>query len=98
MNHEYLMFAALMAQLLLFGLYVWLIFSKTHEPAWTFGFLIIGVVFTLAVIIAVGKVEQNTSHGLDIILGSITTLVGGWSGFKFAKDYYDKKPPDGEQH
>ncbi len=49
-----------------------------------FGFGILGIVFFLAVIIALGKVEQQTSYGLNIVLGSLATLAGGFAQWAFS--------------
>jgi hypothetical protein len=48
-----------------------------------FGFALLGVIAGLAVTIALGKVEQQTSHGLDIVLGCLTTLSGGFATWAF---------------
>jgi hypothetical protein len=49
----------------------------------TFGFLLLVVVGSLAALIALGKVEEKTSYGLQTILGSITTLSGGFAAWAF---------------
>jgi hypothetical protein len=48
------------------------------------GFLILFVVAGLASIIALGHVDQSSSFGLDIVLGSLATLVGGFAQWAFS--------------
>jgi hypothetical protein len=55
------------------------------EPRIIFGFCLLIVISILAGIIALGKVEQATSHGLDIVLGSLATLAGGFSQWAFTR-------------
>jgi hypothetical protein len=50
-----------------------------------FGFSILVVLAVLAAIIALGKVEPMTSHGLDIVLGGLTTLAGGFAQWAFSQ-------------
>lgn len=49
-----------------------------------FGFLVLVVLAVLAAFIALGKVEQTTSYGLDIILGGLMTLAGGFASWAFS--------------
>ena len=59
------------------------------NPAWlpflklTYGAILLLVIAILAAIIALGKVEASTSHGLEIVLGSLTTLAGGFAQWCF---------------
>lgn len=64
----------------------WLPFLKM-----TFGFLLVLVVAGLAALISLGKVEQQTSFGLDIILGGLLTLTGGFAQWAFGGDRKDDK-------
>jgi hypothetical protein len=48
-----------------------------------FGFALLGVIGSLATIIALGKVMEQSSYGLQIILGCITTLSGGFAAWAF---------------
>lgn len=50
-----------------------------------FGFALLGIIATLAAIIALGKVEQQSSYGLDIVLGSLATLSGAFAQWAFTK-------------
>lgn len=50
-----------------------------------FGFGILGVLATLAVVIGLGTVTQQNSFGLDIVLGSLATLSGGFAQWAFSK-------------
>jgi hypothetical protein len=65
---------------------------RTHyapDPAWLpflkviFGFVIVLVLALLAMIIALSKVHAVESYGLDIILGGLLTLSGGFAGWAF---------------
>lgn len=49
------------------------------------GFCILFIVAILAAIIALGHVEQSSSYGLDIVLGSLATLVGGFAQWAFTQ-------------
>jgi hypothetical protein len=55
------------------------------EPRIIFGFSLLLVIAILAGIIALGKVDQSTSYGLDIVLGSLATLAGAFSQWAFTK-------------
>ena len=56
---------------------------SVEQQKMIFGFLALVVLATLAAIIALGKVQQNTSYGLDYILGGLTMMVGGFSNWAF---------------
>lgn len=56
----------------------WLPFLKIF-----FGFVLLLVLAVLAAIIALGKVEQNTSFGLTYILGGLTSMAGGFIQWAF---------------
>lgn len=68
------------------------------DPGWmpfvkiAFGFWILVVLATLAAIIALGKVHAESSFGLDIILGGLLTLAGGFSGWAFGNAPHPTKP------
>lgn len=64
----------------------WLDFLKV-----TFGFLLVLTIASLAALIALGKVEQQTSFGLDIILGGLLTLTGGFANWAFNGTKNDKE-------
>ena len=48
-----------------------------------FGFLLLVLLTILATIIALGNVKQDTSHGLDQILGGLLVLSGGFAHWAF---------------
>jgi hypothetical protein len=48
-----------------------------------FGFLLLVLLTVLAAIIALGSVKQDTSHGLDQILGGLLVLAGGFAHWAF---------------
>jgi len=50
-----------------------------------FGFGILLVITVLALIIALGHVTQDSSYGLEIVLGSLATLSGGFAQWAFSK-------------
>ena len=66
--------------------------ERTHyapDPGWLpflkliFGFVILLVLAALAILIAIKKVHALDSFGLDIILGGLLTLSGGFVGWAF---------------
>ena len=63
----------------------WLDFGKLF-----FGVLLLLTLATLSAMIALGKVEQSTSHGLDTLLGGLLTLSGGFANWCFGP--YSKRP------
>jgi hypothetical protein len=48
-----------------------------------FGFGLLLVLAVLAAMIALGKVEMQTSYGLNIVLGSLCTLTGAFAQWAF---------------
>ena len=50
-----------------------------------FGFLLLFCIAVLASIIAIGHVRQETSYGLDMILGGLLALAGGFSNWAFGE-------------
>ncbi len=59
--------------------------------AFGFGFSVLAVYFALALVIALGRVEQATSHGLDIVLGALGPLGGLFCSWAFRQS----RGPDG---
>lgn len=53
------------------------------DPDLWFGFALLGSIDVLAICIALGSVKQDMSFGLDIILGCLATLAGGWAQKRF---------------
>ena len=77
------------------------------DPGWlpfvkiVFGLWLLVVLAALAVIIALGKVHAESSFGLDIILGGLLTLSGGFAGWAFRDTHHkagetDKTEETGE--
>lgn len=72
----------------------------TPDPRWlpfgklAFGMLLLIILALLSAIIALGKVEATTSHGLDTLLGGLLTLSGGFANwcFKTGKDAKKDRP------
>jgi hypothetical protein len=50
-----------------------------------FGFALLFTIGSLAGVIALGKVMEESSYGLQIILGCITTLSGGFAAWAFGQ-------------
>lgn len=59
----------------------WLPFLKMF-----FGFVLLLILGVLSGIIALGHVDAATSFGLDIILGGLLTLSGGFVGWAFREN------------
>jgi hypothetical protein len=51
----------------------------------TFGFLLLLMVTLLATLLALGKVHQETSYGLEIVLGSLSTMSGMFAQWAFSE-------------
>lgn len=66
----------------------WLPFCKI-----AFGFLLLVILATLAAAIGLGRVEATSSYGLDIILGGLLTLAGGFANWCFN----EKKPSEDDK-
>ena len=49
-----------------------------------FGFGLLLIIVILAVCIGLGTVKQESSFGLDIILGCLATLSGGFAQWAFS--------------
>ncbi len=67
-------------------------YLKSIDPRHWFGMVVLMTIFILAMSIALGKVNQDTSYGLEIVLGCLTTMAGGYSQWAFsmkAKDSAD---------
>jgi len=62
----------------------WLPFLKM-----LFGFLLMLILASLAGIIAIGHVHMDTSYGLDIILGGLIALSGGFVQWAFTRNPSD---------
>jgi hypothetical protein len=48
-----------------------------------FGFLLLAVLGALGAAIGLGKVHQETSYGLEFILGTLTTMGGAFSNWAY---------------
>jgi hypothetical protein len=51
--------------------------------AYSFGFSTLLVYFILAMVIAIGHIEEKTSYGLPIVLGALGPLGGAFVGWAF---------------
>lgn len=59
-----------------------------------FGFAILIVLAVLAAIIALGKVQEASSYGLNIILGGLLTLAGGYASWAFRDERTEENKRD----
>ena len=50
-----------------------------------FGFMLLVLLAVLAGVIALGKVEEKTSYGLQFILGALSVLAGGFANWAFGR-------------
>ena len=63
--------------------------TKPPHPHWLdflkmfFGFLLLLMLAVLASMIALGKVHQESSFGLEGIIGGLTALAGGFVNWAF---------------
>jgi len=61
------------------------------DPGWLpflkmlFGLLLLAMLAILCAVIALGKVEQNSSFGLQDILGGLLVLAGGFAHWCFGE-------------
>jgi len=62
-----------------------------------FGFLLMILVAAIALVIALGKVEQQTSCGLQDILGGLLVLCGSFSHWAFQAVSAAKKEKSEEE-
>lgn len=53
--------------------------------SYLFGFSTLVAYFILALIIAVGRIEEKTSYGLPIVLGALGPLGGAFVGWAFGR-------------
>jgi hypothetical protein len=51
-----------------------------------FGFLLLLLLALLAGVIAISKVEEQTSHGLIPVITALATLAGGFAQWAFRSD------------
>lgn len=49
-----------------------------------FGFLTLAILAALAGVIAIGHVEENSSFGLQYILGALSAMAGGFTQWAFS--------------
>ncbi len=58
--------------------------TEWKNPRWTFGFLLLLILGLLIRGIALNKVTQVESHGLDQLIGGYLVLIGGFAQWAFA--------------
>lgn len=59
-----------------------------------YGFGVLVIIAFLCAIIALGKVEEKTSFGLNYLLGALSTMAGGFTQWAFTADRHgDKDAP-----
>lgn len=54
-----------------------------------FGYAVLVAIWTLCIVIGLGKVTQENSFGLDNLMGCLTTLSGGFAVYAFTKGNKD---------
>jgi hypothetical protein len=59
-----------------------------------FGCALLGILSILAGVIAMGHVEESTSHGLMPLVTALATLAGGFSNWAFSHSGPREKPPE----
>jgi len=57
---------------------------NVRDPRMVFGFALLILLATLAAVIAIGHVEEKSSYGLQFLLGSLSSLAGGFSQWAFS--------------
>lgn len=57
------------------------------------GYILIGVWATLIALIALGKVEQATSYGLDMCIVGLTAISTQWAQYMFGRRHPDEPSP-----
>lgn len=65
---------------------------RNIDPRILFGFGVLLVIVILAMTIAIGHVSQESSYGLEIVLGGLNTLSGAFAQWAFSKSINDEKP------
>ena len=66
-------------------------FTKAPDPGWLpfmpwiFGILITIVVGSLAILIALGRVDKDTSFGLEYILGGLASVLVSFGTWAFGR-------------
>jgi hypothetical protein len=63
-----------------------------------FGFVLLLCIAVLAGIIAIGHVKQDTSYGLEYILGGLSTLAGGFANWAFGESRASTKDTSAESN
>lgn len=59
--------------------------SETEKWKMVFGFLLLVLIASLGAIIALGRVEAQSSFGLEQILGGLLVLAGGFAHWAFGE-------------
>lgn len=59
-----------------------------------FGFVMLIALVVLAGVIALGKVEQETSYGLDYVLGALSVMAGGFVQWAFGSTGKGREPKE----
>ena len=57
--------------------------------SYVFGFTTLMVYFILAMVIAIGKIQEQTSYGLPIVLGALGPLGGAFVGWAFGRSSHN---------
>ncbi len=64
---------------------------RVQEPRMIFGLILMVLLVALAALVALGRVHQDSSYGLDYILGSLATLAGAFGQWAFGRKSDEKE-------
>lgn len=68
---------------------------KSTDLRMLFGFLLLVLLTALAAAIALGHVEEKSSFGLQFLLGSLSSLAGGFGQWAFGNPRPEKPLDNG---
>jgi len=66
-------------------------FNKSPDPGWLpfmpwiFGILITLIVGSLALVVAMGRVDKDTSYGLEYLLGALSSVLVSFGTWAFGR-------------
>ena len=70
--------------------------ASWKDPRMAFGFLLLLIFAFLIAMIALGKVQEDTSYGLMPLLVALSGLGAGWAGWAFGHDKPDDSGKNGD--
>lgn len=57
---------------------------SVRDPRWIFGFSLLLIIGFLSARVAFHEVKQDTSYGLDILLGGLINMAGAFTNWAFS--------------